>query len=121
MQTKEIKIKEVYINEEVKDFYIDEEWYYCVTEKGRCLNITKSVSIHPPVKDIYDYFSYLWIETLEGFFLFKQEIVDLKPKKWILEKQIIPDEEYEFFYKHLKKLKEEFGIEEENFSDAKKS
>lgn len=103
---------EIYFFEEVKDFYISNELYYCITTSGRIINIIKAINLQPPIEDLNHYLTVLWVEAKEGFFVFQQEIFNLNPQKWILEKQIIPKSSYNFFSDYIVKLKKEMKIEE---------
>lgn len=104
-----VKIKgEIYFFEEVKDFYISNELYYGLTKSGRIINIIKAISIQPPIEDLNHYLTMLWVEAKEGFFIFQQEIFNLVPQKWILEKQIIPENSYNFFCEFAEILKKEY-------------
>ena len=91
-------IKEIEtIEDEILNFYIDGNIYYAVSKLGIVLNIIHIVSIQPKINDFNDYFTYLWIEALEGFFILRQRIKEKIAEPWVIEKKIIPKNNYNFF------------------------
>lgn len=97
---------EIILNEEVKDFYLEGDWYYVILRSGRCLNIVRSQSVQPAIDDPLDYPSYLWVEAKEGFFLFRQRFLMGRGGPWVVEKQIVPADPADFFRLYLDRLRQ---------------
>lgn len=95
---------EIILNEEVKDFYLEGDWYYVILRSGRCLNIIRSQSVQPTIDDPHDYPAYLWVEAKEGFFLFRQQFLMGRAGAWVVEKQIVPADAADFFLVYLEQL-----------------
>lgn len=98
--------EEIRLQEEVTHFVTTSTSYHAVTITGRVLNIVRSRSLQPPITSEKGFTTFLWVEALEGFFLFSQQVVDQIPAGWILEKEIVPADPQGFFLSYLDELKE---------------
>lgn len=88
-----------FIKEEVKSFVTDKLSYYGVTISGFLFNIVKTHNYCPEIKDHEDYFTYMWLECTDGFFLLRQHFLQGFALPWVLEGELIPKErDMNFFY-----------------------
>lgn len=97
--------EEIAMEEEIIDFYIEDGVYFAVSTSGRIFHIRKIVGIQPEIINEEEFFTYLWMETIEGFFLLRQQIKEGKVSKWTIEKEIIPFEYFNFFENYQEKIK----------------
>lgn len=107
--------EEILLEEEIIDFYIENGVYFAVSVKGKNYYIKKIVTIQPEILDENDFFTYLWMETLEGFFLLRQRIKNGKPQKWVIEKEVVPFEYFNFFEIYQEEIKKR--LRKEQFYD----
>jgi hypothetical protein len=98
--------EEIILEEEIIDFYIEDGVYFAISTSGRIFHIRKIVCIQPEILDEKEFFAYLWMEAIEGFFLLRQKIKEGKAEKWILEKEVVPFEYFNFFENYQKIFKE---------------
>jgi hypothetical protein len=85
------------IGEEVSQFVTETHRYYAITTSGRRINIIRTKNFQPPIEEGTDFNTYLWVEALEGFFLFFQRFQKGKPGPWILQEEFVPQKREGFF------------------------
>lgn len=90
-------VDEHLVRDEVVHWVYDDFGYHAFTSSGMTLNIIHSVSVQLPIERPEDYFTYLWLETLQGFYMARQRIVESAPQGWWLVRQLIPGNTYNFF------------------------
>lgn len=86
------------IKEEVRSFVTDRLSYYGVTTSGFLFNIVKTHNYCPDISDHNDYFSYMWLECVDGFYLLRRHFLHGFALPWVLEVELIPDERDMNFY-----------------------
>lgn len=92
------KIKHIeLIGEEITHFVADENGYYAIMRSGPRLDITAVFSMQPPIDDINDYYSFLFVETLFDFYVFRQRVYENRPREWEVMLRIRPVERTGFF------------------------
>lgn len=90
-------INERLMQDEIVHWVWDTLGYYAFTSSGMSINIVRSTSVQPSIQRPDDYYTYLWLETLQGFFLARQRIVDSAPQGWWIVRQLIPNVGHHFF------------------------
>ncbi|HXE71090.1 MAG TPA: hypothetical protein VNO81_00390 [Candidatus Nitrosotenuis sp.] len=88
------------LDEEVTRFLTDSERYVAFTASGMELRITRARAFQPPMEDPDDFPTFMWTETLEGYFLMRQHIVQNHAQGWRLIRRILPrgPRQASFFY-----------------------
>jgi len=86
------------VHREVKHFVTNEFSYYGVTDTGFLFDIIKSKNIQPPIEKEEDFYCYLWLECVRGFYLLRQRFIKDAPQEWYLEVEIIPRERYPLYF-----------------------
>ncbi|MBI2265206.1 MAG: hypothetical protein HYU64_08545 [Armatimonadetes bacterium] len=100
----EITFETTEINEPVQGFYGNPDGYYAVSTNGRIINIVRSASIQPEIRNHEDYVTYLWVEAQEGFFVFSQRVLNQRCEEWMVRRRITPSDKAEFFASHKDEL-----------------
>jgi hypothetical protein len=91
-------LKDAYfVNEEVIHFEAYREGYYAILRRGDRLDIQRIFHIQPPIVNENDYFAFMFAQTLFGFFLFRQRVVENKPQPWEVYMELIPESPHSFF------------------------
>lgn len=90
-------VEELEMEEEVVHWSFDENGYHAFTATGKPLNIVRSLSLQPPIASEDDYYTWLWLETLQGFYVARQRIVEAMPQGWWLVRQVVPASPHLFF------------------------
>lgn len=78
------------LEEEILRFVTDQTSYSARTRSGMELRILKAQTFQPPVQDEDNFATFLWIETVEGFFLLRQHLVYSQALPWYLLRRLIP-------------------------------
>lgn len=86
------------MREEIVHWVCDGLGYCAFTSSGRGINIVRSASVQPAIASEADYFTYLWIESLQGFFLARQRMIESSGQGWWLVQELTPQSSYQFFY-----------------------
>jgi hypothetical protein len=90
-------VNERVIRDEIVHWVYDDLGYYAYAGSGLTLNIVRSISVQLPIENPDDYSTFLWLETLQGFFLARQRLLDSSPQGWWLIRELMPDESHAFF------------------------
>ena len=69
-------------DEEVIHFEASENGYYAILFRGERLDILHVFLLQPPIEDVDDYVSFMFVEVLQGFFLFRQKVIEGKTQPW---------------------------------------
>ncbi|MEW6278344.1 MAG: hypothetical protein AB1758_06975 [Candidatus Eremiobacterota bacterium] len=91
----ELEVREM--EDEVVQFVTTEAAYIAYTAQGRRLDILKSVSVQPPIREEASYATYMWVRALQGYFLLRQRIEESKPGPWFVIRELVPEQDYLFF------------------------
>jgi hypothetical protein len=70
------------VDEEVALFEASKLGYYAYLRRGGRLDIRQVFTCQPPIDDFNDYFSYMFVESLQGFFLLRHRMLENKPQPW---------------------------------------
>lgn len=84
-------------DDEITLFDAGPDGYYAYLRSGARIDIKHAFNFQPAIDDFDDYFSFMFVESLQGFFLFRQRIVENKPRPWRVCFEIIPREQHCFF------------------------
>ncbi|MCD4782555.1 MAG: hypothetical protein K8T10_01860 [Candidatus Eremiobacteraeota bacterium] len=105
----EITIKP--IKEEVRQFVTEMHSYYGVTSSGLILNIIYHDIISGEIKDPLDYFGYMFVECVDGFYILRQRFVKGIALDWVLEVELKPEERYQTLFYDLRDIfRENVGL-----------
>lgn len=94
------------IDDPVEHFVTNENGYFAYSQSGRALAIVHAHSIQPPIDNADDYQTFLWVETVDAFFLLRQRIVNAEPQAWSIVREIVPYQRHNFFYHFIDVLAE---------------
>ena len=84
-------------DEEITIFEADENGYYAYPRRGGRFDIVHAFNFQPPISNFDDYYSFMFVESLQGFFVFRQRIVENKEDQWRVYLELIPRERHCFF------------------------
>lgn len=90
-------VQEEEMDEEVLQWVVDASGYHAYTRAGLGLQIIRSASVQPPIENPAQYQTWLWMETVQGFFLARQSVIESVPQEWRLARRITPGEAHRFF------------------------
>ncbi|MCA9780697.1 MAG: hypothetical protein KC800_28440 [Candidatus Eremiobacteraeota bacterium] len=71
---------------------VDQGAYYFVASDGRRGDIIRCQTHQPGISDPDDYFFYMWVQTLQGYFILKQRFLEGRPQNWSLIGEMTTDE-----------------------------
>ncbi|MCE1245309.1 MAG: hypothetical protein LWY06_01560 [Firmicutes bacterium] len=87
------------VKKEIRQFVTEDNAYYCVTMKGEVYYIVSLEVLSEDAEDKEDFFSYMWVKTTNGYFIFSQRFHKLIALDWVVDVEIIPEtDECRFFY-----------------------
>ncbi len=89
---------------EVVHWVTDPCGYFAYTADGAGLAIVRSLSIQLAIEDPLDYHTWLWLETVQGFFLARQRFVEFAPGGWWLVRRFEPGASEHFFHEFGERL-----------------
>ncbi|MHB2016735.1 MAG: hypothetical protein ACYCW6_07285 [Candidatus Xenobia bacterium] len=89
---------DVPVEDEIVHFLCDPSIYIAYTRRGLKLHIIRSTTLQPDIANDQDFFSYMWVEAKEGFFLLTQHFLEGVPKLWTVYREMIPTEPQNFFF-----------------------
>ncbi|MBM3464682.1 MAG: hypothetical protein FJX76_21505 [Armatimonadetes bacterium] len=95
-----------FLKDTIVQFVTSEHGYFAYSAQGRSLTIVRAHSYQPEIVDEEEYHTWLWVESLDGFYVLRQQIVAHEPKEWTIVAEIIPAERYAFFIEFLDHLPE---------------
>ena len=87
----------VAMDDDVTHFVVYEKGYYALLRTGRRLDITRIHAFQPGIDDFDDYFGYLFIESIDGFFIMRQRILENRAQMWVAVAELVPFETGDFF------------------------
>lgn len=90
--------------EEVIQFVTHDLSYIAYTNSGRRLDILKSMSAQPPIQNPEDYYSYMWVKALQGYFILRQHYVESVASPWYVIRELKPETEFHFYEEFLDEL-----------------
>ena len=82
---------------EAVHFEAYERGYYALLRRGDRLDIQRVFTIQPPIDDPDDYYAFMFAQTLQGFFVMRQRVIDGKTGNWEVFLEVIPEEPHRFF------------------------
>jgi len=105
----EITIKPV--KEEIRQFVTEIHSYYGVTRSSRIFNIINFDVINEEIEDSLDYFVYMFVECVDGFYILRQRFVKGFALDWVLEVELETGEKYQsLFYEIRDVFRENVGL-----------
>lgn len=85
------------VDDEVTHWVSNDLGYHAYTRGGLALSIIRSASVQTPIAHPERYPTWLWLETVQGFYLARQMVVDSIPQTWHLVRRLTPAEPHAFF------------------------
>ncbi|MFC1474966.1 hypothetical protein ACFLQK_02865 [bacterium] len=95
------------LEEEVTHFEVYENGYYVLLRRGDRLDVTRAFNMQPPIENSDDYYSYLFAETQQGFFLMRLRVLGNVAQGWELYLEMTPEEPWRFYsdvYAHWQRV-----------------
>lgn len=85
-----------YRDEEIMTFEANTTGYYAYTRPGFRFDITHAFNFQPPIDNFDNYFSFMFVESLQGFFIFRQHVFENKEEPWCIYLELIPRAPHSF-------------------------
>ena len=85
------------INDDITHFVYDEHAYCAYTARGLRLDIRRAVSVQPDIPDGEDFYSYMWVDAQQGYFLLAQRFIHGRAAGWMVYREMIPHDSHGFF------------------------
>lgn len=93
------------MEDEVLHFVTHETGYRAYTARGLRLDIIRSESIQPDIGDPGDYYTWLWTETFQGFYLMRQRVTASRAAGWEVVREFVPRDPYGFYFDFLDRIR----------------
>ncbi len=84
-------------DDEITIFEAGENGYYAYLRLGRRIDIQRAFNFQPPIDNFDDYYSFMFVESLQGFFLFRQRVVENKSEPWHVFLEMTPRDPCVFY------------------------
>ena len=95
-----MRFDEVVLQEKVLDFEIQGISYLAHTERRR-IDILKTFNHQPPITDEKNYSTFMWVKAYQGYYVLRQEFVELSPLPWTIIREIIPEDPGFYFFEQF--------------------
>ena len=89
---------------EILTFIVDEGAYYFVASDGRRADIVKCSTHQPEIREPDDYFYYMWVSAVQGYFLLRQRFLEGKAQPWHLVAEIETERRDPAFFDELEEV-----------------
>lgn len=105
-------VQEMILEEEVIDVICNSSLYEMRTSTGRRISVIQCETFSFPREQgnsqapAENYAAGLWIRSLQGYFVFRQEFHNYKSGPWLLVKEVAPDGLPGFYDRYFTQLKE---------------
>lgn len=96
------------MEDEVFRFVTDNQNYSARTRAGMELRILKAWTYQPPVEDENNFATFMWVQTVEGFFLLRQHLVHSQALSWYLVRRVLPSPGQPHFFHDFQDLLPEY-------------
>ncbi|MFA6449068.1 MAG: hypothetical protein WCX65_06370 [bacterium] len=83
--------------DEITLFDASDKGYYAYLRLGGRLDIIHAFNFQPPIENFDDYYSFMFVESLQGFFVLRQRIIENKERPWHIFLELAPREPAAFF------------------------
>jgi hypothetical protein len=87
----------IHRDDEITLFDTSDKGYYAYTRRGDRFDITHAFNFQPPILNFDDYYAYMFVESLQGFFIFRQRIFENAEEHWEVFLELFPREPAGFF------------------------
>jgi hypothetical protein len=84
-------------DDEIVLFEASELGYYAYPRLGGRFDIMHAFNFQPPILNYDDYYSFMFVESLHGFFVFRQRVFENKEEPWRVFLELVPREPHCFF------------------------
>jgi hypothetical protein len=89
------------LEEEIIHFQADGSGYYAYPRRGGRIDILHAFNFQPPIENFDDYYSFMFVESIQGFFLLRQRMLENRPQPWHICLELKPAEPQLFFNQAL--------------------
>lgn len=93
-----MKFSEKELDDPVTSFVTGELSYHARTEGRLGIDIVKCYTRTPEIEDPENYLSYMWVNSVQGYYVLEQAFEKGEPQDWRLIRQIIPEEPDIYFF-----------------------
>lgn len=80
---------------------VDQGAYYFVASDGRRGDIVKCQTHQPEIQNGDDYFYYMWVKAIQGYFVLKQQFLEGQAQQWYLIGEVETEETSPAFFDEL--------------------
>jgi hypothetical protein len=87
----------IVLEEEVHLFEAYEHGYFALLQRGPRIDILRIFNFQPEICDFNDYPTYMFIESMQGFFIMRQDVREGRPGPWIVCAELHPRNPIAFF------------------------
>ena len=85
----------------VCNFHSSATAYVAFCQDNVRLDIAKCRSYLPPMIDLLDHCNYMWIQSLQGFFILRQQVRGRVSDEWYVIAEVEPDEFSSYFFEEM--------------------
>ncbi|MCA9791950.1 MAG: hypothetical protein KC910_09160 [Candidatus Eremiobacteraeota bacterium] len=82
--------QELVRTELVTDFVTHQSLYVIRLESGARIEVTRCFTRQPPIEDEHNYSSFMWVKSLQGLFLLRQQFYQSRPLGWQVVREVVP-------------------------------
>jgi len=83
-------------SDEVLKFVTYPKGYYALLRSGQRLDIIRAFPFQTDISDFNGYYTYLLLQTLQGFFLLRQQVKENRVYPWVVFCEFVPEEPHQF-------------------------
>jgi len=71
--------------------------YYAILRRGDRIDIKRAFGFQPEIADPSDFHAFMFVETVQGFFVLRQHVVENRPRPWEVWLELVPENPAAFF------------------------
>ncbi|MGE0489726.1 MAG: hypothetical protein AB7S38_10980 [Vulcanimicrobiota bacterium] len=85
-----MEYQELVRDELVTDFVTHQSLYVIRLETGARIEVTRCFTRQPPIEDEHNYATFMWVKSLQGLFLLRQQFYQGRALGWQLVREVTP-------------------------------
>jgi hypothetical protein len=92
------------MEDEVLNFVTEQSVYSAYTGRGLRLDIIRTSTHQPPIVDAEEFRTFMFLEARQGFFLLSQQFVKGAAQRWVVYRELIPKDSFDFYKRFSERL-----------------
>ena len=108
-------------DDEITLFEAGKNGYYAYLRNGDRIDIMHVFNFQPPIENFDDYYSFMFVESLQGFFVLRQHVIENNPRSWRVYLELKPREACRFFqdaWRLVCSIRKQLSGQKENYEHA---